>query len=96
MILHYLSNKKIFYVLSFDTLELLFLLDKKIIMKLSHKILNDLEIESKIQSFEMNFFFFFLNPKYIRSSLTTCHKICFMVDVAINDCFEFFFHEMFH
>ena len=49
MILHYLSNKKIFYVLSFDTLELLLVLDKKIIMKLSHKILNDLEIESKIQ-----------------------------------------------
>ena len=63
MILHYLSNKKIFYVLSFDTLELLFLLDKKIIMKLSHKILNDLEIESKIQSFEMNFFFFFFKSK---------------------------------
>lgn len=57
MILHYLSNKKIFYVLSFDTLELLLFLDKKIIMKLSHKILNDLEIESKIQSFEMIFFF---------------------------------------
>lgn len=58
MILHYLSNKKIFYVLSFDTLELLLFLDKKIIMKLSHKIINDLEIESKIQSFEMIFFFF--------------------------------------
>ena len=39
----------------FDALELLLFLKKKIIVELSHKILNDFEMESKIPSLEMNF-----------------------------------------
>ena len=41
--------------ITFDALELLPFLKKKIIVELSHKILNDFEMESKIPSLEMNF-----------------------------------------
>ena len=41
--------------ITFDALELLLFLKKKIIVELSHKILNDFEMESKIPSLEMNF-----------------------------------------